>query len=240
MATLPFTLAVDAHIALGSLGLLLYWATISRRKGSPTHRAAGRAFFATLLAVALSVGPVLLLRSGPFQPAYVVQFTYLALCLVTVSMVGWTAIRWKADLERFRGLHFRVLGAALFILGAGVLAAGLRGGDPVAIVLSWVGLAYGGAMVRFAWTRRPVLATWWMNWHLNATCGLFTAVHGTFLYVAWRWIAQAQPDPRVAALFHVLVLVVAVVMRLWFGSRRHVPLRFTAAVPPDGTIRSAT
>jgi len=232
MPDLTYANVVGAHIVAGSVGLLLYWAAISRRKGGDAHRAAGRAFFLSLQGVALSVAPVLMLRPGLFQPAYVVQFAYLALCLFTVSMVSWTAIRWKTDPQRFRGRHFQAAGVAIFVLGGVVLAAGLAGHDPVPVVLSWVGLGYGAAMLRFAWTRRPLLPNWWLNWHLNAVCGLFTAVHGTVLYLAWRWWSGSPPDANTAAAFHVAVLAVAVLMRLWWGRRRGVPLRFTAPQRP--------
>lgn len=219
--------AVIIHIVVGTLALSLYWTALLVAKGSARHKAAGRPFFALLGVVALSVGPLLMLRPGPFDPGYVVQFTYLSLCLVTVSTIGWTAIRWKHDVERFRGMHFKIAGPVLFALGGAVLAAGLANGDPVAAILSWVGLAYGTAMVRFAWMRTPLLPSWWLNWHLNAVCGLFTAVHGTVLFVLWRWAVQPEAGPAVAAIFHAGVLLVAIRLRLHFGRRRGVPLRFT-------------
>jgi uncharacterized membrane protein len=235
--------AVTLHIVIGSLAIGLYWLALLARKGSARHRAAGRPFFITLGAVALSVGPLLLLRPGPFDPAYVVQFTYLALCLFTVSAIGWTAIRWKDDVQRFRGLHFRILGPVLLLLGAVVLAAGLAQRDPLPVVLSWVGLAYGAGMIRFAWMKAPLAPSWWLNWHLNATCGLFTAVHGTVLFVAWRWAVQPQAGHATAAVFHLGVLAAAVAMRLWFGRQRGVPLRFTRepaarAHAPEATLTS--
>lgn len=224
---MSFDLAVSAHVLVGSAALLLYWRALQATKGSAPHKAAGRAFFVTLVAVAASVGPVLLLRPGPFDPGYVVQFAYLALCLVTVATVGWTAIRWKSDPERFRGRHFRVLGPSIFTLGVVVLAAGFARGDPLPAVLSWVGLAYGGAMIRFAWMRAPLHPTWWINWHLNATCGLFSAVHGTVLFVAWRWAVDPDAGREAAAAFQVAVLLAALALRLWFGHVRRVPLRFS-------------
>jgi hypothetical protein len=223
-----FTLAFWSHLLVGSIGILLYWRVLLTVKGSAPHRSAGRAFFVTLLLVAASVGPLLFLRPGPFDPGHVVQFAYLSLCLVTVTTVGWTAIRWKADPERFRGLHFRILGPAIAVLGAIVLAAGVARHDPVAAVLSWVGLVYGGAMIRFASSRAPLHPMWWMNWHLNAACGLFTAVHGTLLFVLWRWLVAPQAGRNVTAAFHIGMLVVAIGMRVVFGRRRGVPWRFFA------------
>ena len=231
MSSIVHAGAVQAHILLGSIALVLYWVALLAVKGSAPHKAAGRPFFLVLVVVALSVAPLLLLRAGPFDPGYVVQFIYLAVALVTVSTIGWTAIRWKSLPERFRGPHFKVLGPVLLVLGLVVLAAGLSRRDPVAAVLSWVGLAYGAAMVRFAWLRAPLLPTWWLNWHLNAVCGLFTAVHGTLLGVLWRWAVQPDISREGIALIHVLVLVIAIGLRLEDGRRRGVPLRSSAARP---------
>jgi hypothetical protein len=238
---MTFGSALLAHIAVGLVGLLLYWIALLAAKGRGLHRAGGRAFFVTLWLVAVSVGPLLLLRPGAFDPAAVVQFSYLSICLVTVSTLGWTAIRWKRDPERFRGPHFRVLGPVLFVLGGVVLAAGLSARDPFPVAMSWVGLAYGAAMIRFAWLRAEVHPTWWMNWHLNATCGLFTAVHGNLLLVLWRWIAVPEAGRGTAAAFQLGVLAVAIGMRLWFGARRGVPLRFSRRerrVQPGLTART--
>lgn len=224
----PFDVAVGMHILVGTLATALYWRALLARKGSAPHRAAGRRFFVTLLVVVATVGPILVLRAGPFDPGYAVQFVYLGTCVATVSLLGWTSIRWKADPDRFRGWHLKVLGPLLLALGAVVLAAGLAKGDPVPAVLSWVGLAYGAAIVRFAWMRAPLHPLWWMNWHLNAVCGLFTAVHGTVLFVLWRWAFAPEATRAENAAFHVGVLVVAVAMRWACGRRRGVPLRFSA------------
>ena len=230
---MAFNLTLTVHILFGTLGVFFFWRALLARKGSAPHRAAGKRFFIILLMVAASVGPVLFLRPLPFDPGHVVQFAYLALCLVTVTTIGWTAIRWKADPERFRGRHFKILGPVLALLGTLVLAAGLAKGDPVAAVLSWVGLAYGSAMMRFAWMRKPLHPLWWLNWHLNAVCGLFTAVHGTLLFVLWRWAAAPDASRMVTASFHIGVLVVAIALRLAYGRQRGVPLRFAAS--PTGT-----
>ena len=230
--------ALWAHLLAGSTGLLLYWCALLATKGSPIHEAAGRAFFVALVGVVATVGLLVLTRSGSFHPASLIQFAYLSLCVVTVTTVGWTAVRWKASPDRFRGLHFKLLGPAIFFLGMIVLAAGLASGDPHVAVVSWVGLAYGGAMIRFARLREPLHRLWWMNWHLNAVCGLFTAVHGTLLFVGWRWAIDPEAGRGTGALFQGGVLVVAVAMRLWFGRRRGVPLRFTAE-PPDSRTTGA-
>jgi hypothetical protein len=219
------------HIFVGSAAFLLYWVALLAVKGGRRHRSAGKMFFATLMVVALSVGPVLILRPGPFDPAYVVQFVYLACCLVTVAMISWTAIRWKGDLARFRGWHFRALGALILVLGLVVLAAGIATGSALTMVFSWVGLVFGTAMLRFAFLRGPVHPRWSLIWHLNGVTGLFNAVHGTVLALGWRWLVDPAAGEGVMLAFQLITVAMALGLRLWFGRTRNAPLRLSAPAP---------
>jgi len=214
------------HIGIGSLAMMLFWAALLSTKGSPLHRRAGRPFFVAMLATVLSVPPVVLLRPVPFDPGWIVSLVYLSACVGTVVTVAWTAIRWKDQPGRFRGLHFHLLGPLVALLGAVVLVAGLVKGDPVASVLSWVGLAYGVAMIHFAWSRLPLHPRWWLAWHVNAVLGLFTAVHGTLGFVVWRSLAAPEATRADAAAWHAGVLVVALVIRAVVGRRRGIPWGF--------------
>jgi hypothetical protein len=215
-----------AHLGLGCIAVGLYWATLLSIKGGRQHRGAGRPFFVALLATVVTVPPVVLLRPVPFDPGWIVSLVYLSVCVGTVVTVAWTAIRWKGQIARFRGLHFRVLGPLLVLLGGVVLAAGLFTGDPVAAVLSWVGLTYGTAMVWFAWSRAPVHRQWWLSWHVNAVLGLFTAVHGNLGFVAWREWAAPEATRADAAVWHAGVLVAALLMRAAVTRQRGLPWGF--------------
>jgi hypothetical protein len=176
------------------------------------------------------VGAILILRSDTFDPARMVQFIYLLLCLSTVGTVGWTAIRWKQQLERFRGLHFRILGAAMFISGAVVLTAGVLAVQPLAMILSSIGLVYGAAMIRFAWMSSPPHPKWWLGWHLNSVLLLSSAVHGTLLAVIYRAFVDPSGFDAAQLVTQPGTLLLAVALRAYIGRQRGVPMRF-AAVP---------
>lgn len=222
-------IAILIHVAFGTLGIVLYWSALTTRKGSRLHKTLGRCFFVLLVLAALSVGPVLLLRPGPFDPAYVVQIVYLVTCLCTVSFVGWSAIRWRSTPSRFRGRHFFILGLVLFALGAVVFVAGTITANFVAIVLSWVGLVFGPAMVLFTIYRRPVHPRWWLSWHLNCISALFNAVHGTFLYVVTVHF-QLMPEGEFSkVMFQVITIAGAFLMRIWLGIRYKAPMRLATA-----------
>lgn len=219
--------SVLSHIAIGSAAVLFYWVALVSAKGGHRHRAWGKSFFVTLIVVAVSIAPLLFMRPGPFDPAWVVQFVYLAIGMLTVTMVGWTAIRWKNDLERFRGIHFKVMAILVFLLGGIVLAAGIEERNPFTITVSWVGLVYGGAMIRFAWMKSTPHPRWSLIWHLNAVCGLFNAVHGTVFAVAWRWAFEPTDSVELAATMQILTMLIALGLRIWFGAKKNAPLRLT-------------
>jgi hypothetical protein len=220
------TTAAAIHIGIGSISLLAYWAALLARKGAPVHKSAGRISLATLVIVGLSVAPILFIRPGPFDPGWVIQMVYLTACTVTVSMIGYSAIRYKASPDRFRSPAFRMLGPVLLVLGIVVLVAGVAKRDPVVIVLSWVGLVYGPAMIGFSRYKGPLHPRWWVIWHLNAVAGLFNAVNGNFMFVAWRSFGLGD-SIAVQAGFQILTTLIALLLRLWFGTRFDAPMRFS-------------
>lgn len=219
-------LAVILHIGIGSVALAAYWAALLSRKGMRVHRAAGRVCLTTLVVVALSVGPILFTRPAPFDPGWIVQMVYVTICLATVSMIAFTAIRFKAQVDRFRGPAFKFLGPVLLALGLVVLAAGIATSDPVAVILSWVGLLFGPAMILFARRNADLHPRWWLGWHLNAVCALFNAVNGTFLFVAARGLGLVENGSPQQAAFQVATLAVALGLRVRLGKRHGAPLRF--------------
>ncbi|MCB1391499.1 MAG: hypothetical protein KDK12_20530 [Rhodobacteraceae bacterium] len=214
------------HYLIGALTLLCWWGAFLSAKGSPRHRAFGRAFLVLLSGALLTVGLIFFASSRDFAPPEVIQFTYLVLCVVTVGGTAFAAIRLRRDPERFRGPLFRTFGIAAFLMGGVVLAAGLATGAVMPVIFSVIGLLYGGAMIRFAWFRGPLHPRWWLGWHLNGMCFLFNAVHGTLLAVLWRVLVAPDSGTEVIATTQLGTMAVSLALRLWFGRRFDAPLRF--------------
>lgn len=218
-----------AHYAIGTAAIVLFWSTLLRRKGSPGHRLSGKLFFATLLAVLATVGAIFFLSSRAFAAPEVVQFFYLSLCVVTVVATAFAAIGLKNDLERFRGLWFRALGAAAFLMGGAMLLIGLATGQALLMVFSIIGLVYGGAMLQFARLKQAPISNWWLCWHLNGVCFLFNAVHGTFFAFTWQVLVDPAATEDIQVAMQLATMGIALAMRIWFGHRYRAPLRFTPA-----------
>lgn len=234
------SLSITSHLLAGGLAFVFFWGAVLTVKGSPLHRRFGRLFFLSLLPVGLTVGALLLLRSDTFDPARLVQFIYLLLCLLTIGTVGWTAIRWKGDLERFRGTHFKVLGPVLFVSGAVVLAAGILSRQPLAVILSSIGLVFGAAMIRFAWLRAPVHPKWWLGWHLSSVFLLLNAVHGSLLALAYRTFIDATGYEAAQLVTQPATLLLALALRIYVGRQRGVPMRFSDNALQFKTTPAAT
>ena len=137
--------------------------------------------------------------------------------------VGWTSVRWRRTPARFARLPLRGVGLVLAGLGGVVLLAGIATGNPVAVVLSWVGLAFGTTMRRFVRQHGRWDGRWWLRWHLDAVCGLLTAVHGTLDFVVWRALVAPEAGPATAAVAHLGVLLIAIVARVWLSQRYKAP-----------------
>lgn len=225
-----------SHLIAGGFAFVFFWGAVLTVKGSRPHKARGRLFFLSLLPVGLTVGAILSLRSETFEPAVMIQFVYLLLCLITVGTVGWTAIRLKNDVEWFRGLHFRVMGPLLFASGVVVLTAGLVADEPLAVILSSIGLVFGGAMIRFAGVTAPLHPLWWLGWHLNAVLLLSSAVHGTLLAVIYRTLVDPSGFDAAQLVTQPGTLLLALVLRVYIGWRRGVPMRFAAASGEDSQL----
>lgn len=95
-------------------------------------------------------------------------------------------------------------------------------------------------MTHFAWSRASLQPRWWLSWHVNAVLALFTAVHGTLGFVAWRSLVAPDATRADAAAWHLGVLVIALGMRVVVGRRLGLPRggvqggarHLSAAVPP--------
>jgi hypothetical protein len=216
------------HIASGSLAVFLYWATLLQRKGSPRHKRNGRWFLAALAVVLASIGGIFFLSRRSFSPPDLVQFVYLTICLAMVAATAFMAIRLKHDLRTFRGLWFKAIGVAAFIMALAVLGAGLATRNAMPVIFSVIGLVYGGAMVRFAFMRSAPHPNWPLIWHLNGMTFLFNAVHGTLLAVAWRALVDPAAGPEVNMATQIGTMLGALALRIHFGRRFGAPLRLTA------------
>jgi hypothetical protein len=173
---------VFAHLLLGCLALASFWLAALLKKGSPRHRAVGKAYLLAMIGILLTGVPLVAKRylDGHEQGA-----TFLAYLLVltgTTVWTSWSAIRHKHAPERYTGPVYRTLAVANLVGASAVIAYGLRLGNPLLIGFPLVGLFVGVDMLR----KRKQLdgqPRWWIVEHYTAMLGNGVATHVAFLAI---------------------------------------------------------
>lgn len=136
-----------AHIAAGSLSLILFWVPIFARKGSPLHRKAGRAYGLSMTGTVGTAGLLSLLMFFMGDMVLGSLLSFLALLTAHPLWEGWRILREKsAPSRRFRQVQWFF---ALSILGYGslLLLAWSHLSDALLLVFGLIGVVAGGLNV---------------------------------------------------------------------------------------------
>lgn len=223
-----YGLVLIAHVAVGVVALAAYWTAGFASKGSPVHRGAGKLFMAmmlVILATALVFVARMLSRDAFGDAAF---FAYLIVISGTALACGWFSLKLKRAHRRYFGGWYRALAVFNIACGAGVLALGISGGNPILMGFSSIGLLRGASMLRLSW--RAESPRWWLREHLGAMIGNGVAVHVAFLLVGLNRLLPASWHGNVEMLGWLLPLAVSGVALVWFGRRyRAVPQTKPAA-----------
>ena len=224
---------VLVHILCGVVALATFWMAGLSRKGSPFHKASGKAYLMSMIGIVAS--SVVLAGFALSRELYVIAtfLGYLVVITATAMALGWLALRRKRDQAAYRGAGYRASAVANVASGLAVLAFGVQQGQPLLMGFSWVGILIGGQMLWRAW--KPLAeAKWWLREHIGAMLGCGVATHVAFLGIGmrpvWQWLqAHAAVPPLLVELFPWMApVVVAVVIGLRLDrryGRRPVPAR---------------
>jgi hypothetical protein len=213
-----------AHILLGCFVVAFYWVPLLSRKGSPVHRRWGKVYFWLLAPILISVVPILLYGKDRMEPASFVQIIYLTICLGTVGFTGWNAIRRKADWAAFCNGKFAALGFLTFAGGCTLLAIGISVGAGLAMVLSSIGIVYGGLILHSYFLVSLPDPRWPLIWHTNAVSMLFSATHGSVSAVIWKSIFGPGDGDGVQIVTQAACLLIALALRLWIARHFGLPI----------------
>ena len=214
-----YTLSLVLHIAAGSVGLIGFWFAAALRKGSPLHRAAGRAYLVAMLFVfasGLVLAHGLLLRQ---QPLWALFLAYLLALLLHSCMSAWRAVRDRADPARYFSVGHLLRVVLLCMGGAGVAWVGYQAGAVLLIVFGAIGvlLAVEWPYARRRARRHP---RWWLREHYQAMIGNGIATHIAFFGIGLRGLLPGV-DPGLLMLFAWLApLAVGIGAGIWLD-RRH-------------------
>lgn len=190
-----------AHIALGGVGLAVYWVALLSTKGGKVHVRFGRyfvwcAYGVVLTAIAISVAR-LVSPAGNTPRAAHLFLIYLA--IVTFGFVRQAVVvtRTRREPERLTAdRQHHALGYACVLASIGIIVVGLLGAGGTRVILfalSPIGFVAGLGILSFRRNPRSTPRAWWYA-HMIAILGAGIAFHTAFaVFGASRWIQWSGP-----------------------------------------------
>jgi hypothetical protein len=216
-----YRIVLSLHGLVGLVALVAFWIAGFARKGSPLHRAAGKAYLVAMLGV-VAAALLLSLRIAWLHGAGAGVFMgYLVLITATSLWRSWRAPRDKRDVARYAGRVFRTLAWLNLAGGAAVLALGLLWPDPrhwVLVGFSTVGLLAGRRMLRFA-AAPPTHPRWWLEEHVGGMLGNGVATHIAFLSIGLPKLLPMLAGPVLQNVAWLGPLAIATGVRVVRGRR---------------------
>ena len=232
---------IAAHILVGTVGLVAFWVPVAGRKGGATHRAWGKVFWASMIAVgclAVGIAATTLLEPmathvgfGLPEPVVVGIFgwmmLYLAVLTVTLAVYGRECIRNRRDHARHRRPSMLALHALLLVLSANCAWQGWRIGQPLMLGISTIGFATVATDLRFMLAARPGPDAW-LREHLKGLVGAGISVYTAFLaFGAVRLMPELALSPVLWAI--PLVTGLGIIFWHWWDIWRKRQARRVAA-----------
>jgi len=225
MDTHAFLLFV--HVCFGTGALSSYWVAALAKKGSRSHKLAGKIYVFAMIGLLIPALPLALRILSERSVVFGWFLIYLFVITVTVLWRGWFAIHRKLEFERYAGSLFRALAVLNIAAGGAMLAFGAKLGQPIFMGFSLVGMFGGISMLRLAGTG-PKHPCWWLCEHLGAMLGCGIATHVAFLSIGLPRLLPALQGGTAQNLAWLGPLSVALIARVWLGRKY---LRFQRPLP---------
>ena len=186
---MTYKILLAMHGLVGLVALVTYWLAAFARKGSPWHRAVGKAYMLAMLGIVATATPMAIIIAAQGKYAIAIFLGYLVIVTATGIWLGWRSIRRKGDQTAFRDRAY--LAVALLNLAAAATSAtvGAKIGNPLLIGFSAVGLI-GGTQMLLRRARPLANARWWLREHFAAMIGCGVATHVAFLQIGFARLAQ--------------------------------------------------
>ena len=186
-------LLVYLHIAAGIVALFLFWIPLLARKGSTSHKSAGRWFARTMYVTGLS-GVVLSSMDLLFPTQFHTSFSLeavreRAIFLLSLSLLvlastrhGWLTINHHDNRQPLKQPLQMLLVAALMVAGAILLAQGLSQANVIYTVFGLLEITLSAGMWHYAFKLKTQPREWWTE-HLGGMIASGIGAYTAFFVV---------------------------------------------------------
>jgi len=220
---------IDVHTAIAFFAFTAFWIAALTKKGSATHRMAGKCFFVLVGIILLSVIPMIYIAVQDQNYKQVILLGYLSILVISASYVALQAIRKKKSLTEYHNWVFKSLASALSLYGLAILTIGLMSVSFLTIVFSSVGITLGASM----WVslfKKDQNTGWHLRQHMNGHAVIFAATHGSFLRLALKTLFGFDDTPELNTVCQTSMIVLALLLRIWVGKMYFKNIKKSSAV----------
>lgn len=222
------TLSYFLHVGLGTLALATFWTAGLSRKGSPTHRLAGKIYLLAMSGLLAAAVPLtaLLAARNPVAGAFL---CYLLVITLTSVWTSWRAVQDKRDWARYTGPVYKALMWANLVTGLAIAYLGLfitTQMQLIFVAFSSIGILSFVRMWRFS-RRAPADPRWPLRQHLGAMLGNGIATHIAFLSIGLPKLMPMLAGPTLQNVAWLGPLVVASLAGIYL-TRKYLPKRASA------------
>ena len=206
------------HTVIGAVVLTSFWVAAFSKKGGRVHRLSGKIYLVGIVAIIISVIPMIVLALQRNNTASAVGLLFLSVMTFAAAWIAGQSIARKREIETYRNNTFVGLAIALSAFGFVVLILNIIHWSFLYIFFACTGLTLAGSMW-FIILKRNVRPGWHLSQHLNGIALLFAATHGSFLRFGLTKLIPLIPDSKEFNTFaQTMVILLALLLRLTVGS----------------------
>lgn len=217
------------HALAGTVALATFWTAALAKKGSPLHKAVGKAYLLAMAGVVLTALPLTLAAALAGQWLVAVFLAYLVVLVSHACRVAWTSIRCKHDFARYTGAGFRVSATVLALAGSAVVVIGVMYNAWLLIIFGLLG-PLNGLEARRMLQKGPDGPRWWLKEHYGAMIGNGVATHIAFLQIGLMRLIPELGSTIIQHLAWFGPLAVGIAAGFWLD-RRYIRPRPAPARP---------
>lgn len=213
-----YRVIADAHVVAGLLALVAFWLTLIARKGSLSHRRAGRTFLVSMIVIGVTTLPLTVMV---YQQGHQVWSAFLAFLVIFVGThcwMAWCAVRYRSDWTAYLAHGYRLFAVLNLLAGFCILALGLATGRVLLIAFSTAGIFAGCFNLAVA-SRAPTDRHWWLREHLRANLNNGTATHISFLTLGLGKLVPSLAGDTLMQIGWLGPLAISIVLRIWIEVR---------------------